>query len=83
MFSDNEMKSIVLAVLRGQTVGVTESALDDGIQHVVDWGSKVRTQALLLDLILSGRVVVSVTPEGEIRFTRASDTTGVSADVEW
>jgi hypothetical protein len=74
MFSDNEMKSIILAVLRGGPDGVPESTVDDGIQRVLDWGSKVRTQALLLDLIFTGRVVISVTPAGEIRFARSTDT---------
>jgi hypothetical protein len=74
MFNDNEMKSLILAVLRGSGGGASESGMDDGIERVVDWGSKVRTQALLLDLIFSGRIVISVTPAGEIRFTRHTDT---------
>jgi hypothetical protein len=73
MFDDNEMNSIILAVLRGRRRGVPESGMDDGIERVVDWCSKVRTQALLLDLIFSGRVVISVTPTGEIRFIRCKD----------
>jgi hypothetical protein len=73
MFSDAEMKSIILAVLRGRPEGVNESSVDDGIERALDWGCKVRTQALLLDLILSGRVVISVTSTGEIRFSGATD----------
>src|SRR5688572_12751940 len=73
MFSDAEMKSIILAVLKGRPHGAPESAVDDGIEQVIDWGCKVRTQSLLLDLILSGRVVVSVTPTGEIRFARTTE----------
>lgn len=73
MFDDNEMNSIILAVLRGRRGGVPESGMDDGIERVVDWCSKVRTQALLLDLIFSGRVVISVTAAGEIRFIGYQD----------
>ena len=79
MFNDNEMNSIILAVLRGSGGGASESEMDDGIERVVDWGTKVRTQALLLDLIFSDRVVISVTPAGEIRFTRYTDTREPSA----
>jgi hypothetical protein len=73
MFNDNEMNSIILAVLRGSRGGAPESEMDDGIERVVDWGTKVRTQALLLDLIFSGGIVISVTPAGEIRFSRSAD----------
>lgn len=81
MFNDNEMKSITLAVLRGRRRGAPESDVDDEIERVVDWGSKVRTQALLLDLILSRRIVVSVTPAGEMRFSRSRDVPEGSAAI--
>lgn len=69
MFSDAELKSIMLAVLRGRPEGATECTLEGAVQRALDWGSKVRTQTLLLDLVISGKVVIAVTPEGEIRFT--------------
>jgi hypothetical protein len=73
MFSDSDLKSIILAVLRGQPDGASEDAVEDGIQRALEWGSKVRTQSLLLDLVFSGKVVISVLPSGEIRFSRASE----------
>ena len=83
MFSDAEMKSIILAVLKGRPDGAPESTVDDGIERALDWGCKVRTQSLLLDLILSGRVVVSVTPTGEIRFAGAETQDSPLPSVPW
>lgn len=71
MFSDAELKSIVLAVLRGRPDGASEGAIENALQRAIDWGSKVRTQSLLLDLVVAGSVVIAVTPDGEIRFSKA------------
>jgi hypothetical protein len=73
MLSEDELKSIILAVIKGRPEGASDSAIEEGIQRALDWGSKVRTQSLLLDLIVSGSVVISVTPSGEIRFARPSE----------
>jgi hypothetical protein len=70
MFSDAELKSIMLAVLRGRPEGASECTLEQALQRALDWGSKVRTQTLLLDLVVSGKVVIAVTPEGELRFSK-------------
>ena len=81
MFSDAEIKSIILAVLRGRQDSASGSTVDEGIERVLDWSSKVRTQELLLDLILSGQVVISVTRDGEIRFSGAPEIPGASAPI--
>jgi hypothetical protein len=83
MFSDSEMKSIMRAVLKGRPEETPESAVDDAIERTLDWGCKVRAQSLLLELILSGRVVVSVTPAGEIRFAAAATSDASSPSVPW
>ncbi|MFN0071165.1 MAG: hypothetical protein ACKVVP_06710 [Chloroflexota bacterium] len=70
MFSDSELKSFMAAVLRGDETGGSEHEVDERVQYAVDWGGRIRVQALLLDLILSGSVVISVTPGGEIRFIK-------------
>jgi hypothetical protein len=83
MFSDDEMKSIVQAVLRGRSDIVTGSPVGDGIERALDWGTRVRAQSLLLDLILSGQVDVFVMPNGEIRFTRTTETSEASGLISW
>lgn len=84
MFSDRELKSIILAVLQGRPEGAPEEAVEEGIQQVLDWGSKVRAQSLLLDLVCSGRVAISVLPSGEIRFSRVNvSTVTPSIDSSW
>ena len=82
MFSADEVQRILEAVDRGWLDGQADPPRDIALERALDWGSKVRAQQLLLDLIMSGDVAIGVRPDGEIRFTRAGKAPRI-APTDW
>lgn len=62
ILTEEELKALILATVRGHDTegrGATEADL----QAVADWAEKVRKEAALLRLILSGEVLVTAVEE--------------------
>jgi len=70
--TDAEVQRLILATLHGCEGGCTKAEA----HTVVTWAHHVRMDSVLLDLILSGHVVVSVdrggATDGEMRFRKAT-----------
>ena len=62
LFTDEQEEALVMALARGK-----ETLTEDEAQKVFDWASRVTMEAAMLDMIFSGRLVITeVKDDGDL-----------------